>query len=231
MVVLILKGELPKPDLIAFADTGGEWPETYDFTARYIRPALDQAGIRFEQVSAATPLVPSLYDMLWRQWQIPEVVRRWCTDKWKIRPLKRLFKAAEITEEWIGFSLDEQGRAARSMENRRGKPWGVCFPLIDERISAADCEWLIGKFGWPVPLKSACIFCAFQHPWRARLLFERHPDLFEKVAKLEDRWLERRGNVEWRIIGNTPWREFAHIQLNLFGGDWNYGCQDGYCFR
>ena len=150
-----------------------------------------------------------------------------CRDQFKIRPIHKLYKELGVKTEWIGFSANEQGRA---LKKRRFKnPWEITFPLIEQGVTTADCEWVITHYPLPMPQRSSCIFCPYQHPSRVRLLYERHPDLFEKVGLLEDRALSRKSG--WYLYHDKPWRTWGVTQLHLLGDDWNYGCQDGYCFR
>lgn len=196
IVVLMATGQLPKCDLVAFADPGWEYPETYDYNIRYIKPILDEINIPFVVVkgSAAIPhsteRCDNLYDYYWHRNFVPSPISRDCTDHFKIRPLKKLYKEWGIEQIWIGFSLDEAHRTNKpylGFDNR-------AYPLIDKRLTVSDCEYEIQHYGLPVPLKSSCIFCSFQTPWRARQLYERHPDLFEKVGQLEDNAL-RKGDL------------------------------------
>lgn len=228
LLVLAIQGEVPKPDVIAFADTGWEYPETYDYIARHIRPLLSNNGLSLQVVKGREKGFDNLYDWYWHYRNIPGLWMRSCTDKYKVRPIMRLYKSLGVGEEWIGFSFDEQGRAARKMARPKNR-FQVSFPLIENKITVTDCEYIIDKFGLPLPPKSSCIFCPYQRPWRVQQLYKRHPNLFERVALLEDRALDRKPG--FYILGNRPWRSWANIQLGLFGEDWNYGCQDGYCFR
>jgi len=220
IMVLCANGELPKPDFVVFADTGCEWPETYDYLARHAKPFMEKLGLNFQQVSKG-----NLYDFYWRYKSIPMPMDRACTDRFKIQPLKHFYKEFGVTEEWIGFSLDEQGRAVRKRE--RPLIANTKFPLIDLRIARSDCPSIIKEAGLPIPPKSACYFCSFSHPTKISRLAHLHPDLFEKVAALEDR-ASQRGMV--RTIMARPWRELATPQPMLTD-DWDYGCGDGYCMR
>lgn len=234
MVVLMAQGEIPRADLVVFADTGGELPETYDYIHRHMRPLLEKIEIPFHVVKGSERGYDDLYDWFWHYSLIPTVMYRNCSEKWKVKPIFKLLEQKGITREWIGFSANERGRAARALDNKRRRKYDLEFPLIEHSIDAMACENIIQRFGLPAPLKSACYYCAFQNPNRARRLYRDHPDLFEKVGLLEDRAIARRkaeGKLVYYLIGNKPWRSWAVVQGDLFGKDWEYGCQDGYCFR
>ena len=223
LITLIARKELLTPDVIAFSDTGCEWPETYDFLERYTKPLLRKLAIPFVTVRHAKPLME-----YYRQYRaIPQAFQRSCTDNFKVRPLAKEFKKLGIIEEWIGFSEEEQGRAKRKTERPIRKNIIAKFPLIDLGLNRADCASEIERFGWPVPPKSACICCPFQHPSRIAELSRAHPDLFEQVAQMEDKAIERKPGY---YISRLPWRQMAQPQMQ-FEGDWSYGCAEGYCLR
>lgn len=95
---------------------------------------------------------------------------RKCTKKYKLDPIRR--KARELMmaahakriEQWIGISLDEIGRC---------KPSGVGYvvnrhPLVERRMTRADClSWMQSR-GFPEPVKSSCLGCPFHSnaAWR-----------------------------------------------------------------
>lgn len=227
LVALIAQGEWPKPDFVLFADTGWEWPETYDYMERYVKPCLIALNIPFVRVHASYKAGDNLWDYYIHYRAIPMPMDRTCTKMFKTQPLAKFYRSQVITEEWIGFSYDEQGRtkAKRPLLKRLI----VRYPLIELNLTVHDCVAAIERQGWPIPLKSSCVFCSFQHPWRAQELYKRHPDLFEQVGLLEDNALKR--SPGWYILGNKPWRQWGIVQSNLWGEDWNYGCAEGYCFR
>lgn len=111
---------------------------------------------------------------------------RQCTDRWKIRPLRKVvtqllkesgrYKTPGAVQQWLGISLDESQRMNTSdvayIANR--------YPLIDLRMTRADCEaWLV-KHNIEVPPKSACVFCPYGN---------------------KTRWiqLKNRGGVDWEV--------------------------------
>jgi len=88
---------------------------------------------------------------------------RKCTKKYKLDPIRRqirqLRQAAHATTviQWIGISLDEVGRM---------KPSDVRyithqFPLIERRMTRADCLAWNAAHGFPEPPKSSCLGCPF----------------------------------------------------------------------
>lgn len=235
ILALCALGEYPFPDYVVFADAGWDDPETYDYMHRHMIPLLNKNDVPFNIVQGKTARGHTdLYSHMWDLGLIPSPIDRSCTDHFKVRPLRKFKKNNGVLQEWIGFSLDEQNRAANTLLKNKTNKHNIIFPLIELKISSGQCDGIIQSVGLPVPLKSACIFCSFQNPWRVRDLYRRHSDLFDKVGELEAHHREIKGsqgkNVYY-IIGDQPWSSFRHIQLPLLEDDFNYGCQDGYCLR
>lgn len=162
-------GELPKVDYAIHADTTHESQLTYEF-ARKWTPWLKERGVR---VITLKPDDANLLDK-WGGVMIPcytppnSQIQRQCTGKWKIKPIRRWLhnnRNREPVEQLIGISLDEYHRM---------KPSGVKYitniwPLIDKRMTRADCVKWLTAHGLDIPSKSACTFCPFHttREWRA----------------------------------------------------------------
>jgi hypothetical protein len=96
-------------------------------------------------------------------------VRRQCTAHWKIDPMRRwvsetvqaagLTKTPGLVEQWLGISMDEWRRAKTSdvayVTHR--------YPLLEQRMTRADCVAWLQAHDLPVPHKSACVFCPYQN--------------------------------------------------------------------
>lgn len=90
-------------------------------------------------------------------------------------------RAANV-EQWIGISLDEFQRMKQAdvkyIVNR--------FPLIEMRMTRADCVDWLKKHGLEIPPRSACVFCPFKssadwrqtraigQDWRAAVEVDEH---------------------------------------------------------
>ena len=115
---------------------------------------------------------------------------RLCTTDYKIVPIKRKIREL-LGEDWrkrrvtqlIGISTDEASR----MKDSRVKYIINVWPLIDLKMSRADCINWMERNGYPTPPKSACYFCPFHSnvEW-SRLKLEM-PILFEKAKHFEER--------------------------------------------
>ena len=103
-------------------------------------------------------------------------IMRQCTKEYKIdvvekairrdvlglAPRKRIPKEVLIWQ-YVGFSLDEPGRAARARGRFAQRGWtDVRFPLIEDRMTRRDCmNYLEKRVPHEVP-RSACVFCPYK---------------------------------------------------------------------
>ena len=93
----------------------------------------------------------------------PAIARRQCTGDYKIKPVRKFlqekFGASKENpvELWLGFGLEEA---------HRQKPDDIKYvqkyhPLIDHRITTAECEKYLENLGLPVPESSSCTVCPY----------------------------------------------------------------------
>lgn len=116
--------------------------------------------------------------------------KRQCTSNWKLVPLyrkcralvgatrKRIDGTAVIF--WIGISLDEVHRMKPSREPWLENRW----PLIEQKISRAECLKWIEDNGYPHPPRSACVFCPYKSDaeWRET---RKDPEQMRVVRQVE----------------------------------------------
>lgn len=220
LAILVAEGKV-KVDAAIFADTGGEKPETYFYIENYIKPLLASCSIEFIIVQHSE----TLYDYCWRRQDIPSIKWRWCTDRFKVRPIHKVAKGAV---QLIGFSTDEAHRA-----NRQFKRVKVTrsFPLIDMGLSSTDCRRIIGDYGWPIPVKSSCFFCSFSRLGDWHWLKYTHPDLFKKALELEENWYKKRPESRDKagLLQGQSLKRLAEGQQTYLPFDAEYSCYFGYC--
>lgn len=197
MVVELIRRRI-RVDAVLFADTGEEKPETYAFLGDHLRPYLAGAGIRYEVVSAG---LGRLVDYFTSNRAIPSIVKRDCTSKFKVTPVRRWAidnlgvgpgrKCAVL----LGISSDEVTRIADSDHG-----WFTnCYPLIGWGMRRDDCVRAIERAELPVPPKSACRMCIFSRPEWFRRLALSDPSYFARARRMEDTEVESR-----RSQGKTP---------------------------
>lgn len=148
-----------RPDVVIFADTRGEKPETYESNAR-VNAWLEAIGFPcITVVSDAGRRFESLEDECLKLKTLPSRAFGFgrCADHWKRRPIERWLKAnteGEITQA-IGYDAGE-ARRVKSTSMPRSTLW---YPLIEWQWGREECTAAIERAGLVVPPKSSCFFC------------------------------------------------------------------------
>lgn len=104
------------------------------------------------------------------------MIGRQCTSDYKInvvektirrellnlKPRQRVPKNVKVWQ-YVGFSLDEAGRAARARGRFNLRGWqDVKFPLIEDKMTRQDCiNYLEKRVPHHVP-RSACVYCPYK---------------------------------------------------------------------
>lgn len=183
LVAMAALGELEPVDFAIHADTTHESILTYRFAQRWT-PWLKERGVKV--VTVSDPKAPA---RVWAGEMIPAYTRngkagqalRTCTQRWKIAPMRREIQRrrnGQQVEQLLGISMDEYQRMRDSdvkyITNR--------YPLIERKMTRADCEtWLLAH-GLEVPPKSACTFCPFHNTAEWRRIKATPEDWEEAVA-------------------------------------------------
>ncbi len=163
---------------LVFADTGAEWPETYEYLDSFL-PWLARRGLKFVVVGAeyrSNRYKVSLPEAIEKYKMIPLARARWCTTEYKIRPIQRWCRSTgvDFSQMMLGIAADESHRQPDKIR-----------PLVDWGITRDDCARVIVEAGLPVPPKSGCWCCPFQRRSQWRFLYERYPELFQRAMALE----------------------------------------------
>ena len=169
-----------------YVDHGCDWPETREL-AKTI-PSLTIIRPKVEGFS-------DLYEYCVHYRIVPSLMPggRFCTSKFKIKPLYEYFERSCVC--FVGMAADEVRRYRKSREldiyNK--------FPLVKAGMTRKNCKQFIRDHGLPVPQRSGCWLCPFQRNEQWRRLARLHPDLYEKAKVLE------RANMAKRLEqGKTP---------------------------
>lgn len=237
LAILTVQGRIhPPAEAAVFADTQGEHPATYAYLDMF-QPWIEERGLPLIRVTAG-----SLLNFCLEKRFIPVTYgsangagRRQCTDKYKIRPIRRWLRkqvgrrGRAIVQ--LGISMDESERLHDSglkwVQNR--------YPLIELRMTRKDCLRIIRQAGLPDPPKSACFFCPLQNRHRWAMLASERPDLFEIACRMEELACRRRQEIGKSPIYLTgagrPLRQlFSSDQLLLFPDPYESEECSGYCF-
>lgn len=220
LAILVAEGKV-KVDAAVFADTGGEKPETYFYIENYLKPLLSSCKVDFITVHHDE----TLYDYCWRRQDIPSIKWRWCTDRFKVRPIHKI---AGNAIQLIGFSTDEAHRAQRVFKRIKVERQ---FPLIEMGLSASDCHRIISEYGWPRPVKSSCYFCCYGRMSEWAWLKSTHRDLFQRALELEDNWYKKRPESRSKagLLQGRSLKRLAEGKQLFIPFDAEYSCYSGYC--
>lgn len=176
LLVLKAQGKV-EFDLALFADTGGEQPETYGYIEEVIKPFCRNNEIELVIVKREGN---DLYDESFQRKIIPTRMFRSCTDKFKIRVLKKYVRE-RFPEQEINFLIGiDAGESHRAKED-----CGNVYPLMELGIDREGCKQIIRDAGLPLPVKSGCYFCPFTPKNGWINLLKRHPNLYRKAEELE----------------------------------------------
>lgn len=203
---------------IVFADTGCEWPETYEYMEMFEEDWLVQRGLEITRVGGEyrrkRNADGSLIEYCERHRMIPLAGVRWCTVEYKVKPINKWCEEHSVETQLLGIASDE----ARRQPTRSR-------PLVDRNITRKGCAIIIEKEGLPVPRKSGCWLCPFQPQQLWRELRLHHPELFERAARLEETVSERTGRrANLDPSGKRTVRERAITidQQGTLFDDWEY---------
>jgi hypothetical protein len=163
-----------------YVDHGADWPETLEYVAMFA------AKYPLTVLNPNVQGFSGLYDYYLAKAKAPSIVKRDCTDKFKLRAIYGYVTTPCFMH--LGIDAGESHRARmnsrKGVENR--------YLLIEEGVDRDGCEQIIKNHGLPVPSKSGCFICMFQRPAQWRLLRRLHPDLFCKAQKLEKAAMQAR---------------------------------------
>lgn len=177
-------------DLILFADTGGEKPETYKHRDEFSEWL----------VAHGFPAIVTVQEDRWTLEQycldherLPSIVLglRDCSAKWKIRPQNRYVKQWQpALDVWAGGE-----KITKFIGFDAGEPWRANVPASTEY----DYQYLLIEWGWDrdactdafarhnlsLPPKSSCFFCPEMQEWEIVELSQNHPELAKRAVEME----------------------------------------------
>jgi hypothetical protein len=211
-MLIALKRAGIRPDLITFADTGAEKPETYEHVRR-MDPILVSWGFPTVTWCKKNTTDRVDYDDLEGNCVDNETLpslafgMKSCSIKWKQGPQDYVLKGCKAGPnrcEPHPIWTDAQERGVKpckligydagAADLRRSKnlktedsSFQYRYPLQDLGMVRADCVALIVDELGPgmVPIKSACFFCPASKKWELYWLAGQHPELFERALRME----------------------------------------------
>lgn len=233
LIELVKRGE--RVDLITFADTGGERPETYAYLAMFSEWLVSQGMPAIVTVRKGGRQ-ETLEENCHRMNMLPSVAYGFksCSQKYKGEPqdayctnwapAKAAWADGRKVVKIIGYDADEPHRA----KPYEDKKFIWRYPLLEWGMGREECIQTIRRAGLALPGKSSCFFCpnlkiheilSLPHDLQNRsIAMERNakPNL-TSVKGLGRRW-------RWEDVIASD-----RDQLRLFDGpnDMPCGCYDG----
>jgi hypothetical protein len=137
------------------------------------------------------------------------IVRRQCTHEYKVRVIERSIRREVLmlkpgqhipkgvhVRQAFGISVDEKSRASRIYERwiMGEAPFEPVFPLLDRRMTRADCISWLRQFVPHDVSRSACVFCPFKSNREWRHLRDTDPQGWARAVQIDDA-LRIPGNV------------------------------------
>ena len=202
MIIGMCKRDIPI-DLILFADTGAERPETYEYIELFGRWLSEHGlcGITVCEYCDENGERLTLEDECLRSHTLPAIAygrNKACSIKHKTGVQDKYcnndlaciseWKASRKVHKFIGYDAGEEGRRDHArVYDIIDKKYTKHYPLIDDwSWYREDCCRVIQEAGLPLPGKSSCFFCPSMKPKEIRELHNVHPDLFARAIAIED---------------------------------------------
>lgn len=194
-------------DIVAFVDVGapgdpGEWTGTYRHIAEVVVPFCAKHGIEYVEIGHDNYPVRdarSLFAWMEARGQIPVAgPNRICTRIAKVERFERWLAdrfPGQIVTVWIGFEAGEESRADKDPNAGDVSATRINrFPLMEWGLCRCRCEAIVRAAGFPVPRKSACVFCPYgtRGDWQ-RFSVDMPEDFARVVALEENKPLTKRG--------------------------------------
>lgn len=213
LIELVERGE--RIDIVLFADTGSEKPETYLFVWLFSQWLADRGVrlvvVRYEpQRFKHWPPYRSLDENCFTNGTLPSISfgRHSCSLKWKVEPQDRWLETWEPAVAcWaaggkvvklIGYDAGpaDTKRFAHAVGQEDAR-FDYRYPLREWGWDREACKARIAAAGLPIPAKSACFMCGASKPWEIDALPVAQ---LRRIVLMEARAKPRLRNVEglWR---------------------------------
>lgn len=254
LAAMMALGELPKAEIV-HSDTSHEMEGTYAFRRQW-EPWLREHGLTVTAVRPTNADVVVAGTGIQTSVRIPAFtlntttaaqgrVTRGCTSDWKIMPIRRycrqrlleMGRSAEpgAVKSIQGISYDEWSR----MHDSDVAYITHSYPLVDMRMTLADCLAWLDRHGLPAPPKSSCYMCPFHSTaaWK-RIKQDGGEDWLNAVAvdeSIRREYSQKEEPVELYLHRSTqPLDQAIRIpedygakQSTMFNGAEE--CDGGYC--
>lgn len=247
MLIGMYQREIPV-DLILFADTGAERPETYAYLDIFDGWLTSHGLPKIERLSYHTEdgVQQTLETELLQRRQLPSIAygAKKCSQKYKIfvqetycnnHPLcQAAWEGGEKVNKYIGYDAGERRRIQNAtVYDMQDKKYKKVYALYEWDWDRDDCKSVIQDMGLPFPGKSSCFFCPSTKKHELLELRRVHPELLKRALAIEDNAKETLTTIKG-LGRNWSWRDYLDGKDNqvMFCGmmtdiDTPCGCYDG----
>ncbi len=186
-----------RPDVIIFADTGGELPHTYEHLAVMTAQVMVWWGITLHTVTMTRKGKPiTLEQDCLNKGLLASISygKRSCSQRSKHEPMEKLLvklaKKHGITEirKAIGYDAGEHGRGRKAPLSkilRKGIRETYWYPLREWGWGRKECVAAIARHGLEQPGKSACFFCGSSKRSEVFRMQKENPSYLERALAME----------------------------------------------
>jgi len=216
MALMATHGEItPMPDAAIFADTGAEPKRVY----AWLKWLEKQLPFPVYRVMHKQGLLANIMSTgRGRFVSVPfftdshngGMTRRQCTREFKVQPIEKKLRELMGLKprqrapngiaviQWIGISLDE---AHRIKPNRNAWAESI-WPLIDLRMTRADCLKWMRQHKYPEPAKSSCTFCPYHDDGLWRDMKKNDPKSFAQAVAVDKHIRSGAASVARGMVGD-----------------------------
>ena len=232
-MLIAMKSQAIIPDLILFADTGGEKPSTYTYVREIDAWLQGWSAPKVTWVKRKTSDRVDYHTLEGNcldNETLPSLAFGFhsCALKWKVEPQDQYLKGVRrgpnrrpgwepALRAWekgvkpiklIGYNASPRDTARHQRAKAEDAKFRYRFPLQVLKWTRERCVEEIVREGLPVPLKSACFFCPASKKWELWWLAGAHPDLLLRALKLERKALEGRHSRWDSVRFGASWWDF-----------------------
>lgn len=239
-------GIIPRVDYAIFADPGAEGKGTYLYLEWLKNWAIENNGVPIIHSLLKSTIKQDLLTVQNSTGQrfasIPAytlspngdkgMLRRQCTYEYKImvvdKEIRRLYGLKPHarfpqTEVWFGITLDEISRAKDSNQKWKTKVYpflNMVGKFFEREMTRGDCVRWLQVNNFPVPPKSACIFCPFQGDKRLVDKKRNNPKEWQEVINIDAgiRDSSKRG-IKQPIFLHSDCKPINQVNLNENQGE------------
>lgn len=201
----IVEKQLPL-DLVIFADTGEELPATYEAVER-MKQECDKQQIPFATCRSHHG---KLYDYYKAKRAVPSMMKRDCTGKFKVAPIRKYVRELYGKEEkflmYIGITIEEWHR----MRDSNVSYITHSYPFCDAKITRQGNIEILKAADFAAA-KSGCIGCIYNKKQTWLKMAMQQPDEFARWEALD------KGNMRYPQVTLSPAFKLEDIRKQAKG--------------